>query len=352
VTEPTADREPTGTAAPARARAQRLGLVLMLASVAAFAVMGAFVKDLREHGMSTLEVMVWRTAPGLPLVWLELWMRGVSLRPRRPRVVALRTLLGCIAMSTNFWAVRHLALVQHTVVHLTQPVFVAFASPSLLRERTSNAALAALALAITGAGIVLLPPRGIAASAVALAVAMPLLPGLAGLLSALASALAHITLRLATASDVPSRLDPAAPADAPATVVFHFTATITVIGAATGLLLGDFRSLPDGLDLGSTAARVAAMAGTGLLGQLALSSAYSRAQAPAVAIVGYAAIPISAGLDAWVWGAPIGIFTAVGAAIMVAAGILLARARPAEISRGQGDDSRRHSSTKSRPPQA
>jgi len=335
VTEPTGDGAAIPAAgAPARARAQRLGLVLMLGSVAAFAVMGAFVKDLREHGMSTVEVMVWRTAPGLPLVWLELRLRGVSLRPRRPRVVALRTLLGCVAMSSNFWAVRHLALVQHTVVHLTQPVFVALASPSLLRERTSNGALAALGLAIAGACIVLLPSCHLGVSAVALTIAMPVLPGAAGLLSALASALAHITLRLATAAELASRLDPGAPADAPATVVFHFTATITVIGTVVGLLLGDFRALPGDLALRGTASRVAAMAGMGLLGQLALSSAYSRAQAPAIAIVGYAAIPISAGLDAWVWDAPVGLSTAVGAVIMVAAGILLARARTPEISQG------------------
>jgi drug/metabolite transporter (DMT)-like permease len=317
----------------ARARAQRIGLASMLASVVAFALMGALVKDLREHGMSTVEVMVWRTAPGLPLVWLELRLRGVSLRPRRPRVVALRTLLGCVAMSTNFWAVRHLALVQHTVVHLTQPVFVALASPWLLRERTSNAAIAALVLAIVGAGVVLVPP-GSGASAAALAVAMPLVPGAAGLVSAIASALAHITLRLATATELASRIDRDAPADAPATVVFHFTATITVIGTTAGVLLGDFTALPEGLDLGATALRIAAMAGTGLLGQLALSSAYSRAQAPAVAIVGYAAIPVSAGLDAWIWGAPIGTSTAIGAAIMVGAGILLARARPAPAGHG------------------
>jgi drug/metabolite transporter (DMT)-like permease len=328
VTERPGERHEIRPAASPAARAQRIGLLLMLASVAAFAVMGAFVKDLREHGMSTVEVMVWRTAPGLPLVWLELRWRGVSLRPRRPRVVALRTLLGCVAMSTNFWAVRHLALVQHTVVHLTQPVFVAFASPSLLRERTSRAAIVALGLALLGAAIVLLPPGGVDVSAMALAVTMPLLPGVAGLLSALASALAHITLRLATATELQSRLDPGAAADSPATVVFHFTATITIVGTAIGLLLGDFRALPAGLDLAGTASRVAAMAGVGLLGQLALSSAYSRAQAPAVAIVGYAAIPISAALDAFVWDAPIGISTGLGAAVMIVAGILLARSRP------------------------
>lgn len=313
---------------PSGARARRVGLLLMLASVAAFAVMNAFVKDLRQHGMSTLEVMVWRTAPGLPLVWLELRWRGVSLRARRPRVVALRTAMGCVAMSTNFWAVHALALVQHTVIHLTQPVFVAFASPWLLHERTPRAAIAALVLALVGASIVLLPPGPMTWSTMALAVSMPLLPGAAGLLSASSSALAHIMLRLATAPELHSRLDPDAPADAPATVVFHFTATVTVLGTIAGVVAGDFRSMPADLTLGDTALRIAAMAGTGLLGQLAMSSAYSRGEAPAIAIVAYAAIPISAGLDALAWGAPLGPSTAIGAALMVLAGGILSRGRP------------------------
>jgi drug/metabolite transporter (DMT)-like permease len=301
-----------------------LGLGLMFASVVAFALMQACVKDLREHGMSTLEVMVWRSAPGLPLVWLELALRGVSLRPRRPRVVALRTGLGCLAMGTNFWAVHSLALVQHAVVHLTQPVFVAVASPRLLGERASPAAVAALLVAITGAILVLLP-SGAAVGAVA-AVTMPLLPGLVGIASAIFSALAHVTLRMATAPHIETSLDHGAPADAPSTVVFHFTATVTVLGLVVGACLGDFRELPQGLDLGDTALRVAAMATMGLLGQLAMSSAYARAEAPSVAIVGYAAIPISAGIDAWIWQASLGWSTLVGASVMLAAGWLLMRA--------------------------
>lgn len=327
---------PGDVATPSPSGAHRLGLFLMLGSVAAFAVMNAFVKDLREHGMSTLEVMFWRTAPGLPFVWLELRVRGLPVRPRRPRVVALRTAMGCIAMSTNFWAVHALALVQHTVIHLTQPVFVALASPALLRERTPPAAVVALLLALAGAAVVLLPAGAWSLAAVSLAVTMPLLPGLVGLSSAMASALAHIMLRLATAPNLHTRLDPDAPADAPSTVVFHFTATVSALGLGLGAALGGFQALPTGLGVGATVTRIGAMALFGLLGQLAMSSAYARAQAPAVAIVAYAGIPISAALDTWAWGAPLGAATFLGAAIMVVAGGLLARgSRPGHAPAAQ-----------------
>lgn len=290
----------------------------MLGSVAAFALMNAFVKDLRDHGMGTLEVMVWRTAPGLPLLWLELKLRGLPVRPRRPRVVALRTVFGCVAMFTNFWAVQKLALVQHTVVHLTQPVWVAIVSPSLLRERLRGAAVVALVLALVGALVVLVPSDG--GSEVALAVAMPLVPGLVGLTSAFASAFAHVMLRSATAP----RDDPA---DAPETVVLHFTLVVTIAGTVLGLAMGELRHLPAGLSLGGTASRIAAMAALGLVGQLMMSRAYARAEAPAIAIVAYAGIPVAALIDALVWNTTLGWTTALGAAVMVLAGWLLSRAR-------------------------
>lgn len=299
----------------------------MLGSVVAFTLMGALVKDLREHGMGTFATIVWRTAPGLPFVVLELHLRRLPWRPRRPRVVALRTVFGALAMTSNFWAVQALALVQHTVVHLLQPVAVAIFSPLLLRERLRGAALAALALALAGSLVVLVPPDlfSLPGAAESMAVGMPLVPGLVGVSSAFFSALAHIQLRLATGTDVPTRLDPGAPPDAPETVVFHFTLVVSIVATAIGLALGEFSSLPVGLDLAATIGRVSAMALAGLAGQLMMSRAYARAEAPVVAIVAYAAIPLSAAIDAFVWGAPIGITAWLGAAAMVLAGVLLSR---------------------------
>lgn len=322
-------QSPAATASdPSLARSQRaLGLLLMLGSVVAFTVMGALVKDLREHGMGTFATIVWRTAPGLPFVALELHLRRLPWRPRRPRVVALRTVFGALAMTTNFWAVQALALVQHTVVHLLQPVAVAIFSPLLLGERLRGAAVAALLLALAGSLVVLVPPDWIAAGSLAGAVAMPLVPGLAGVSSAIFSALAHIQLRLATGTDVPTRLDPGAPPDAPETVVLHFTLVVSILASGIGLALGEFSSLPVGLDLAATIGRVSAMALAGLAGQLMMSRAYARVEAPVVAIVAYAAIPLSAAIDAFVWGAPVGVTAYVGAAAMVLAGVVLSSSR-------------------------
>jgi drug/metabolite transporter (DMT)-like permease len=312
--------EPANSAATRKAPV--VGLLLMLASAIAFVVMNAFVKDLRDHGMGTLEVMVWRTAPGLPFLWLELRLRGLPVRPRRPRVVALRTVFGCVAMFTNFWAVQKLALVQHTVIQLTQPVWVAIVSPSLLRERLRGAAVLALLLALAGAVVVLLP----AGTGDLVIVMMPIVPGLVGLVSACSSAFAPVMLRSATAP-LDAAMDRTEPADAPETVVLHFTLVVSIVGTLLGLATGELRSLPAGLGLGDTAWRIAVMAALGLVGQLMMSRAYARAEAPAIAIVAYAGIPVAAIVDAFVWHTPLGWTTGVGASVMIVAGWLLARAR-------------------------
>ena len=81
-------------------------VLLMLLATALFAGMGAFVKILREDGFSTLEVMVFRAAPGVPWLWWELRRRGVRLWPHAPGVIFLRVLFGGTAM----WASQRRAL--------------------------------------------------------------------------------------------------------------------------------------------------------------------------------------------------------------------------------------------------
>ena len=308
----------SGTGEPRRG----IGLLLMLGAVTCFTAMVVCVKLLREGGMSTTEVMFWRMAPGLPWVLGELRRKRAPLRPRRPGPTALRALFGGTAMATYFWAVQNLSLLQNTVLQLVQPVFVAALSPLLLSERLQRASLAALLLALAGAGLAIAPPDAWSGSltwAVGVA-AMPLVPGLVRLISALFSALAHMMIRTAT---TPGRRR--AHPEAPETVVLHFTLAVSSVTLALGLTQGEFTALPTRLELPETVGLVAGMAALGVAGQLMLSRAYAHAQAPAVAVVGYAAIPLSLVADLVVWSAPLQPAHAVAAMSMVGAGILLVR---------------------------
>lgn len=291
-------------AQPATVARVRRGLALMLGATAALVAMNACAKVLREDGFSTAEIIFFRTTPGLVWIWLELRHRRQSLRPVRRDLVLLRSGFGIGAMAANFYAVRLLTLAQNNVLHLLQPVFVAMFAPFVLRERLHRVVLVALVLAATGA-LLVLSPRGDLS-------AIPVVPALIGVSSAVSSALAHVTIRKTSATE------------APEVVVFHFALHAALFGLLWGWLAGDFQLGGDRFALTT----VLALAGTALFGtagQLLMTRAYGQAPAALIAMVAYAGIPLSLGVDALGWGAPVGVANLAGAALMVAAGYLVAR---------------------------
>ena len=296
----------------------------MLGAVTSFVLMVTLVKLVREAGLATLEVMVWRMAPGLPIVGFLLIRRGASFRPSRPIAIGARSLFGGLAMGTYFWAVESLTLFQNTVLQLSQPVFVALLAPFVLAERLRGAALLALLLALVGAAVVIAPGQLLWWRAIPLAAGIPLIPAAMRLLSAAFSALAHMTIRLATMahSHGPTARGHA---DPPELVVFHFSLWVALACTLGALGRGTEGFLPPSLPVGQSLGLLLGIAGSGVAGQLMLSRAYAATQAPTVAIVGYAAIPLSMVADALVWGSTVDAAGLLGALCMVGAGVLLAR---------------------------
>lgn len=277
----------------------------MVVATAAFVGMSVCVKVLRQAGLSTAEVIFFRTAPGLLWLWFELRVRRrLELRPRRRDLVYLRSLFGVAAMATSFFAVQALSLIQHNVLSLLQPVFVALLAPLLLRERLHALVLLALVLAAGGALLVIAPDAEFTA--------VPLVPALLGVASALLSALAHMMIRRTAASEHPE------------VVVFHFAMHSTLFGLLWSVGAGEFGRL-FALVSSATLLPLLGVAVLGLFGQLAMTRAYGHAPAVLVSIVAYVGIPMSLLADLLVWDAHAGLSAALGAVLMVAAGLLLTR---------------------------
>lgn len=279
----------------------------MLGATAALVVMNSAAKLLREDGFGTGEIIFYRTAPGLVWLWLDLRRRQLSLRPVRGDLVFLRSAFGIAAMAANFYAVRALALVQNQVLHLLQPIFVALFAPLVLRERLRLPVLVALALAATGALVVLAPQGDLST--------LPVMPALVGLAAAIFSALAHVTIRKTAGTE------------APEVVVFHFALSAALVGLGWGLAVGDFQV---GHLSAKNLALMAATALFGTFGQLWMTRAYGQAPASMIAMVAYAAIPLSLGVDILLWDADTGLSALAGAGLMVVAGWILARPQPGQ----------------------
>lgn len=286
----------------------RLGLVWMLLATAFFVGMSAMVKVLREDGLTTSEVVFWRTAPGLAWVLVELRVRRQKLWPNDARPVFLRSFVGLAAMLGHFYALRFLALIENAVLGLLQPVFVAVLAPFILAERLQRRAVLALVLAVVAALVTIRPDQTQGGFD-------ELLPIAVGTLAALLSALAHVMVRKSIARDSPEL------------VVFWFTLVVSASALVLGLIGGDFvGGLPGGLAVDEAILKIGAMAACGLAGQLFMTRAYGRAAAPMVAMVAYASIPLSILLDL-AWGVRPGIDEAVGSLLMIVAGVMLVRSR-------------------------
>lgn len=277
----------------------------MLLATAAFVGMSVCVKLLRQAGLSTAEVIFFRTGPGLLWLWVELRLRRrLELRPHRRDLVYLRSLFGVAAMATSFFAVQALSLVQHNVLGLLQPVFVALLAPLLLRERMHALVFLSLVLAAGGALVVIAPGAEFTA--------VPLVPALIGVASALLSALAHMMIRRTAASEHPE------------VVVFHFALHSTLFGLLWSVGAGELGRL-FALVSSATLLPLLGVAVLGVLGQLAMTRAYGHAPATLVSIVAYVGIPMSLVADLLLWDAHAGWSAALGAILMVVAGLLLTR---------------------------
>jgi drug/metabolite transporter (DMT)-like permease len=295
------------TSHPSMQNAQRpvLGLWLMLAATMAFVAMQTMVKLGRQFGLHTSEVMFLRTAPGLPVLWYMLHRRGHDLIPRAPKNLFVRSLFGSLAMGTNFASMRSLSLAQFSTLGLSQPVFVALASPVFLREPVRGITWLAMALSFSGAWILLDPSAADRD--------VPLLPALLALGSALSSSVAHIWVRIATELDPPER------------VVFYFSAWVSLVALAWGLSDGHFRAIPPTLEGPSWLGLVLGLASFGTLGQLLMTKAYVHVEAARVSIVGYSSIAFSMLVDQTLWHIAPSSHAVLGGLLMLSAGYLLVR---------------------------
>jgi drug/metabolite transporter (DMT)-like permease len=288
------------------ARRPLLATSLMLCATVSFVFMQAVVKDARESGVDPNAVMFFRTAPGLPFLWWVLHKRGERLAPDRPGNLFVRSLFGSVAMATNFTAMRYMSLGQFSTLQLSQPVFVALIAPLLLKERVRPATWLAMALAGSGALVMLLPESRQGSNMTAWAASL-------GVTSALASAFAMIWVRKATETDPAER------------VVFYFAAWVSLVSLLIGLSRGSFTHFLAAASPPHLLLWTVGMAGFGTLGQVLMTRAYIHGEATLVALVGYSGVLFSMLLDFALFSVSPADTALLGAGLMIAAAIMIVR---------------------------
>ncbi|GAB4356812.1 MAG: DMT family transporter [Kiloniellaceae bacterium] len=279
---------PAGAVSPARA------ILMMVASVAVFAVMDALVKDLGAR-YPTLQVMFFRSLFAfVPIMFLIL--HAGSLKALRVNSLSghlLRSLVGVAAMFCFFHAYARMPLADVVAISFAAPVFVVALSVPLLGEKVGPRRWIAVLVGFVGVMIMLRPDAGLLTS-------VAVVP----LLGTLFFALAMIVLRRLGRTETS------------ASVAFTFTLACTVV---SGLALPFVWVTPDRLDL-------AALVAVGLLGgvgQILMTAAFKHGDVAIIAPFEYTAMIWATLLGFVFWGEVPGLNIWVGVAIVMASGLFI-----------------------------
>lgn len=179
-------------------------IAFRLASVVAFATMGALIKLGEARGAGLVELLFFRQAASIPLVvaFVAIGPGLASLRTRRIGAHAARAVVGLTSMSFMFATLMLLPLAEATILQFTVPIFATILGAVFLAEKTGIHRWSAVVAGFVGVVIVAQPGSG----------HIPLVGAITGLLAASLSALVSILVRRIGATELPS------------TTVFYFAA--------------------------------------------------------------------------------------------------------------------------------
>lgn len=272
----------------------RAGLA-MLAAVALFSAMDAFLKLLAPH-YPLLQIATLRGLASLPLVliWALATVGGRSLLRVRWSLHLLRGVLAVVMISLFAFGLRSLPLSTAYSLFFVAPLVITALSVPLLGEYVGPRRWAAIVVGLIGVLVVLRPSSD----------GMFTLAGLAVLGAAAAYAVSAISVRILGRSDS--------------------TQAMVVWTLAIMALLAGVAAAPNWQPIADAHWPLLAGLGlTGALGQYAITEAFSRGEASVIAPLEYTALLWGVGLDLFLWQVLPDRITLLGAGIIIASGIYL-----------------------------
>ena len=273
------------------------GIFAMLAAVAMFSLMDTGLKLLSSH-YPALQVACLRALSSLPLVCAYVLWRGAfgSLLRVRWSLHLLRGALGIGMLSLFAYGLRSLPLADAYSIFFIAPMAITALSGPFLGEKVGRARWLAIVVGLVGVVVVLRPTGA----------GMLSLSGLAVLAAALCYAVSAITVRIVGRTDSSE------------SQVFWLMAMVAIGAGAMAAPQWVALRLDDAWIL-------LGIAITGFLGQLAITEAFRRGEASAIAPFEYSALAWGLVLDWLLWRTWPDAATLLGAAIIIGSGLYLLR---------------------------
>ena len=279
------------------------GILLKICSVLVFIVMASLIK-VSADTVPPGEAVFFRSLFAMPVIltWLA-WRHELrrGLQTAQPMGHVWRGLVGTMAMGLGFAGLGLLPLPEVTAIGYAAPLLVVIFAAMFLGEDVRLFRLSAVIVGLVGVLIVLSPRLSLGAAELSHAQTLGAVLVLGG---AVFAALAQIFVRKLVASESTSA------------IVFYFSLTATLLSLVT---------LPFGWVWPSWPV-LGALVLAGLLGgvgQVLLTSSYRDADASVIAPFEYVSILFALAIGYWVFDEVPTLTMLLGAAIVVAAGIMI-----------------------------
>jgi drug/metabolite transporter (DMT)-like permease len=280
------------------------GIFLKLASVAVFTAMAALIKATAD-AVPPGQAVFFRSLFAVPVIlgWL-IATRDLraGLRTANPLGHFWRALVGTAAMGFGFAGLGLLPLPEVTAIGYAAPLLTVIFAAMFLGEEVRAFRIFTVALGMAGV-LIILSPRMTALTGGTLDHAEAL-GAIVVLVGAVFAALAQVFVRRLVVEEKTS------------TIVFYFSLNAALLSLVT---------LPFGwvIPAAGDAAMLVLAGLLGGLGQVLLTSSYRHADASVIAPFEYASMILSLGVGYFVFGEAPTAVVLIGAALVVAAGILI-----------------------------
>ena len=285
------------TRAAAPQRPFRLGSAWMLVAGVLLAAMGIFVKLGSAH-FSSAELVFYRSLLSVLMVLGAVRSQGLSLATPHWKMHLLRSLSGFTAMMLLFYVIGILPLATATTLNYTSPLFLVVLTALVMRQRIPGGLALAVVLGFVGVLLLLRPTFSANQTAA----------GLLGLASGFFGGMAFLSNR---------RLGELGE---PAWRVVLYLSLVGTLGAGLFATVTGFHAF------GLQGALILLGLGTcAVLGQLAMTQAYSEGEALTVGSLAYSTVVFTVLASAVIWNEhlPLGSWLAMG--LIVASGVLAIR---------------------------
>ncbi len=270
----------------------------MLTAAASFALLAVLFKYV-TRSLPPFEMMFARNGGALIFLILYMKLRGKRLiRPVNGRLLAVRAIVGALAMLCYFYALTVLPVAEVVVIHKVSPFVILFLAWAWMNEPVTFKRVFSFVIAMTGVVVVFQP--GFARFGWLL-----VLP----LISALLSGIAHTSLRKLAETDEPETI-----------VAGFFVGSMAILIPAMMI---------EGPRMPGETVEWVLVCSLGLLtaiAQVAMTKAYREAPAGSVALYSYATIPFAALLAFMLFNEIPSAATICGSVLIIVAGWLNTRA--------------------------